>query len=333
VAGKVLVLTSGGLDSILTLKIMERAGLDVIGVHFLTWFNIPKFTLLRDNPKGERFFYGFRVMHIDLSREFMNILLSPRHGYGKGANPCIDCKILFFSRARALMMTFGADFVATGEVVGQRPMSQQKSTMRLIEKKSGLEGLLLRPLSAKLLTPTIPEMRGWVRRNDLYGISGRSRNTQIELAKDFGIEGYPSPAGGCILTEKQFYVRFTDLLDHGSEICIPALLTLRYGRHFRLSGSSKLVIGRNRTENEMLRRIQWGNIRIEPISHPGPFALMDWKGKIGVLKKALHIVARYADYPGPPERIETRIMAREHDKTMCFSTMPDAALSRSVIIR
>jgi len=333
VAGKVLVLTSGGLDSILTLKIMERAGLDVIGVHFLTWFNIPKFTLLEDFTRGERNFYGFRVMYMDLSREFMNILLSPRYGYGKGVNPCIDCKILFFSRARALMKTFGADFVATGEVVGQRPMSQQKSTMRLIEKKSGLEGLLLRPLSAKLLTPTIPEMRGWVRRKDLYGISGRSRSIQIELAKDFGIEGYPSPAGGCILTEKQFCVRFTDLLDHGSEIRIPGLLTLRYGRHFRLSGSSKLVIGRNRKENEMLRRIQWGNIRIEPLSHPGPFALMEWKGERGVLKKALHIVARYADYPGPPERIETRIMARGHDKTVCFCTTPDVALSRAAIIR
>jgi len=333
VARKVLVLTSGGLDSLLTLMIMERAGLDVMGVHFLTWFNIPKYTLLRDYTCREHFFYGFRVLYVDLSREFMNILLSPRYGYGKGANPCIDCKILFFSRARALKESFGADFVATGEVVGQRPMSQKKGTMRLIERKSGLEGLLLRPLSAKLLIPTIPEERGWVHRKDLYGISGRSRNKQIELAKEFGIEEYPTPAGGCILTEKQFCVRFNDLVDHGSEINVPGLVTLRYGRHFRLSDSSKLVIGRHRKENEMLRQIQWGNVRIEPLSHPGPFSLLDWKGEKGVLKKALCIVARYADYPGSPECLKTRVVIQKRKKTVCYRATPNEALSQVTIIR
>jgi tRNA-specific 2-thiouridylase len=332
VARKVLVLTSGGLDSLLTLRIMERAGLDVIGVHFLTWFNIPKYTLLKDYTQGEHLFYGFRVLFVDLSQEFLNILLAPRYGYGKGANPCIDCKILFFSRARALKESFRADFVATGEVVGQRPMSQKKGTMRLIERESGLEGFLLRPLSAKLLRPTIPEEQGWVHRKELYGISGRSRNTQRALAKEFGIEEYPTPAGGCILTEKQFYIRFKDLVEHSSGIGIPGLVTLRYGRHFRLSDSSKLVIGRNQKENETLRRIQWGNVRIEPLSHPGPFALLDWKGEKGVMKKALFIVARYADYPGPPECMKTMVVIQERKKTVCYRATPDEALSQLTIV-
>jgi tRNA-specific 2-thiouridylase len=293
---KVLVLTSGGLDSILTMKVMEREGLLPVGVHFITWFNLPKYRLREEFEKEEKFL-GCRLFNVDLSDEYTPVLLRPRYGYGSGINPCIDCKILFFKRAKALASEFGADFVASGEVVGQRPMSQGRNIMRLIEKKSGLEGLLLRPLSAKLLKETVPEREGWVKRERLYAISGRGRKAQMELARQFGIDRYPAPAGGCILTEKNFLSRFEELVEHESEPPIDDLFILRYGRHFRLTGGCKLVVGRNREENEFLQKIGWGNLTIDATAVPGPCGLMRWDGTAGAVREALRIVVRYSDIP------------------------------------
>ncbi len=332
-ARKVLVLTSGGLDSILTLKIMEKAGLDVIGLHFVTWFNIPKYKLLNDIADGCYIYKGFQINYIDISKEYTDILLSPSYGYGSAVNPCIDCKILFFKKAKSLMDSFGADFIATGEVLGQRPMTQKLSIMKMIENRSDLTGYLLRPLSAKLLDPTIPEKLQWVNRDDLYGISGRGRKKQMELASDLGIAEYPSPAGGCILTEKQFKVRFKDLVSHTSSINIEDLSILRYGRHFRLSTDCKLVIGRNQKENEVLERILWGNIKIDTMNIPGPFSTMEWPGKISLLKMAFNIIARYSDYCGAPEHIQFRIKYNNQEKTIIYRGTPDEILSESKIIR
>ncbi|MBN2323208.1 MAG: hypothetical protein JXQ30_05700 [Spirochaetes bacterium] len=291
---KVLVLTSGGLDSILALKIMEHEGLEPVGVHFCTWFNLPKYVLQKDLKKEDEFF-GFPLFNIDLSDEFTPLLLKPTYGFGSGANPCIDCKILFFKKAKELLEIYGADFVASGEVVGQRPMSQMKKTLRLIEKASGLEGYLLRPLSARLLDPTIPEKRGWVDTKHLYAISGRGRREQMALAAQFGIGEYPLPAGGCVLTEKVFRLRMNDLLAHDPAPAVCDFFILRYGRHFRLSGGCKLVVGRNEVENEFLRRTGWGNTVLDGTDVPGPYCLMQWDGRFGSFREALGIAYRYSD--------------------------------------
>ncbi len=306
---KVLVLVSGGLDSILVLKIMEREGFEPVGVHFSTWFNLPKY-VLREDLKPEDEFFGFRLINIDLSEEYTPLLLNPRFGFGSGVNPCIDCKILFFQKAKSLLERYDADFVASGEVVGQRPMSQMKNTMRLIEKQSGLEGYLVRPLSARLLGPTVPEQKGWVNRENLYAISGRGRKEQMALAEQFGIEEYPMPAGGCVLTEKGFRLRMNDLLAHDPAPEADDLFILRYGRHFRLSGGCKLVIGRNEEENEFLRRAGWGNTVIDGTAVPGPYCLMRWDGRVGAVREALSIAYRYSDLGHSDPGRQTGIPAR-----------------------
>jgi tRNA-specific 2-thiouridylase len=332
-AKKVIVLTSGGLDSILTLKLMEKAGLDIVGVHFLTWFNTPKYTLPEDFSERYYNFHGYKIRYIDISVEYTNVLVHPQYGYGSGVNPCIDCKILFFKKARELMDSLGADFVATGEVLGQRPMTQRHSIMKLIEHRSGLSGYLLRPLSAKLLEPTIPEELGWVNRDELYAISGRGRSMQMELAKEFRIEEYPSPAGGCILTEKQFKIRLKDLIEYSPTVTVNDLIVLRYGRHFRLSPECKLVIGRHRRENEVLKRIKWGDVRIEPISAPGPFCLMMWPGKISLFKMAVKVIARYSGYNRVQGTITFRVNYLNKEKSIIFKGNPDEDLCAQKIIR
>ena len=292
---RALVLTSDGLDSILTMYILKYQGIDVVGIHMVTWFNIPKFTLLEDQPEFYTY-HGFKIYNVDVSEEYIPILLNPKYGYGTSVNPCIDCKILFFKKAKEYLDKFNADFVATGEVIGQRPMTQNKRAMKLIEEKSGLKGLLLRPLSAKLLEPTIIEEKGWVNREELYDISGRNRKRQLELAREFGIKDYPSPAGGCILTEKNFKPRFDDLIKHTDNISVIDFLTLRYGRHFRISKGSHLIVGKNFEENEFLKRLKWGNIRLDLINIPGPYCLFKWDGRISTFKLALQICLKYSSH-------------------------------------
>ena len=315
---KVLVLTSGGLDSILVLKIMEQEGLEPVAVHFSTWFNLPKF-VLREDIKPEDEFYGCRLYNIDLSEEYTPLLMHPQFGFGSGANPCIDCKILFFKVAKSLLERYDADFVASGEVVGQRPMSQMKNTLRLIEKRSGLEGYLLRPLSAGILAPTVPEKKGWVATENLYSISGRGRREQMALAAQFGIDEYPAPAGGCVLTEKGFRIRMNDLLAYNPEPSVDDLFILRYGRHFRLSGGCKLVVGRNEEENEFLRRTGWGNMVIDGTRVPGPCCLMSWDGGVGAFREALSIAYRYSDpghhVPGRQAGLPARFLVNSEGKS------------------
>ena len=291
---KVLVLTSGGLDSLLALKIMEKAGLEVTGIHFRTWFTIPRYRALEDY-EPESVVLGIPVVTMDLSEELTPIILKPRYGYGKAMNPCIDCKIFFLRKAGEHMSRIGADFVATGEVLGQRPMTQNPQMMRMIEKKSGLEGYLLRPLSARLLAPTEPERLGWVKREDLHAISGRGRTEQMKLASDFGIDRYPTPAGGCHLTDKELHRRFQEMAEHTANVGVKDLFVLRYGRHFNLAGGRRLVIGRNEQENLFLAGMQWGNVKLDATHVPGPFSLMDWDGRISSLKRALCLVSRYCD--------------------------------------
>lgn len=252
---------SGGLDSILAASIMHREGIDVMVVHFYNGFNTPvahelaagagtPWTPPEAVVEAARRI-GVRLLPVDVSGEFHDLLLHPPHGYGSVANPCIDCRVFLLRHAKEIMERENASFVFTGEVMGQRPMSQMKLMLRHVEKASGLEGRLLRPLSALLLEPTIPEREGLVDRSRLYRFSGRSRHPQQALAREFGIDFYPSPAGGCHLTDVSFGRRFHDLIGNlnGRDPSAAELTSLKTGRHLRLQGGVKLVTGRNETEN------------------------------------------------------------------------------------
>ena len=240
---KAIALISGGLDSTLAANLIKEQGVEVVGLRF----KIPFCHDGNKSPSG----LDIEIKEVNISDDFLKMLENPRYGYGSNMNPCIDCKIIMLSKARELMEQYGAKFIVTGEVLGQRPMSQNKQALETIVKKAGVEGLLLRPLSAKLLPETIPEREGWIRREELLSFSGRGRKPQIELARTLGIPDYAQPAGGCLLTDPGFSQRLKDLMAHdglrGDDIEL-----LKIGRHFRLSQTAKLVVGRNEKENERL---------------------------------------------------------------------------------
>lgn len=248
---KAIALISGGLDSILAAKIIERQGIEVVYLNF----RIPFCHKDRDGA-GNKIArnFGIDLKTVDLSQEFLEIVKSPAFGFGSNMNPCIDCKILMLTRAKELMQEWDAKFVATGEVLGQRPMSQNRKSLKLIEESCGLKGLLLRPLSARVLEETIPEKLGWVDRVKLLNFGGRSRRPQMELAEDLGINNYPNPAGGCLLTDPGYSKRLEELIKH-KELTLENTELLKIGRHFRLAADVKLIVGRNEKENMELSRL------------------------------------------------------------------------------
>lgn len=298
---KALVLLSGGLDSALAIRLLLEQGIEVIGVHFVSpFFRSPWAMKIAQQ-------WGVPLLEVDITEEILELLKAPPHGFGSQMNPCIDCHALMLRKARELREKVGASFVATGEVLGERPMSQNKSALQIVERESGLEGLLLRPLSAKLLPPTIPEKEGWIDRERLLDIQGRSRKRQMELAEKWGIRDYPSPAGGCLLTDPQFAKRLKDLLDNG-ELNKENVELLKLGRHFRLRKGIKLVVGRNKGENEKLRELfQVGDIFLEAYSHRGPSAILRG-GEVSKedIEIAGKLLARYSDLE-EGERLEARV--------------------------
>jgi tRNA-specific 2-thiouridylase len=291
---KAVCLLSGGLDSSLALKVVKDQGIEVTAVNFRGPFG--GCMEVRDSAaRTVASSLGVPLVVIDLEDEYLEIVKSPRHGYGSNVNPCIDCHIYMLVRAKGLMGEIGASFVVTGEVLGQRPMSQRLDTLRRIEKLSGLTGLILRPLSARLLDETIPEARGWVSRESMLGLSGRSRREQIRLAGEMGVEGYSAPAGGCLLTDPRFAARVRDLLAHDSLTLEEATL-LRVGRHFRLPGGAKLVIGRNQGENQdLVARAGGGRLLLATHDCPGPTAVLSAGAGDQDLSLAAGMVARYSD--------------------------------------
>ncbi|MBF0494781.1 MAG: tRNA 4-thiouridine(8) synthase ThiI [Candidatus Omnitrophica bacterium] len=246
---KAIVMFSGGLDSVLTAKVLMNEGIDVLGLTFITEFSaidVPKFT---EKIKKRAEAISLKLRIIDISQEFLGLLKDPFYGFGANINPCVDCKIYMLKRAKEIMEKEGYSFIATGEVVGERPMSQRRDTLYVIEKKAGLKGYLLRPLSAKLLNPTVPEETGLINREHLYAISGRSRKPQMELAEKFGISEYAQPAGGCLLTEPAFSSRLKDIIKHDM-LNIDNIKLLKFGRHFRLDAKTRFVLGRDEKDNE-----------------------------------------------------------------------------------
>ncbi len=273
---KALCLLSGGLDSILAARIVLDLGVELEAMNFVTAFCTctPKTAGCAAAVSAARQL-GIRVRTFNTTEPFLEIVKNPPHGWGRYLNPCIDCRILMFRRALSHMKEVGAQFLVTGEVLGERPMSQRREAMSLVEREAGAEGLVLRPLSAKLLGPSIPERDGWVDREKLLAISGRSRKPQIGLARELGIGDYPCPAGGCRLTDPGFAGRMKDLLDHEPEITVRDVRLLRWGRHFRLSPASKAVVGRNEEENGRISSLAGAeDILIEPVTVTGPTTLL-----------------------------------------------------------
>lgn len=311
---RALGLLSGGLDSTLAARIMQEQGVEVLGLHFSTGFCLAdRHRMLgnRSNPdkpyRNEALRAGadlsVPIEIIDIKDEYLpQVVLNPKYGYGSGMNPCIDCRIFMLQKTKQIMEDRGYHFVFTGEVLGQRPMSQRRPPLNDVAEESGLGRLLLRPLSARLLEESIPEERGWVDRDRLYDISGRSRKRQMELADELGIIDYPQPAGGCCFLPDENYARkLKDFLAHrGTDVTPDDMMLLKVGRHFRLSGEVKMVVGRDEGENAYLHRFTDGRAQVWVDEFPSPLTLVEGEVTAADLEAACRITARYSDGRNEP---------------------------------
>jgi tRNA U34 2-thiouridine synthase MnmA/TrmU len=267
---KALGITSGGLDSILSALVLKDQGIDVSWISFKTPF------FSSDAAVKSAKELNIPITVEDITEHYLPLLQSPKAGFGKNMNPCMDCHALMFELAGKEMKKQKADFLFSGEVAGQRPKSQTKNSMRYVAKNSGFDGLILRPLSAKLLPETIPEQKGWVDRSLLYDITGRSRKTQMEMAEKYGVKDYPAPAGGCLLTDQGFSNRLRDLISVQKQYEIRELYLLKHGRHFRINDQLKVIVGRSKQDNNNIVKYyrKDKDILINPASIPGPVVLI-----------------------------------------------------------
>ncbi len=304
---KAVALISGGLDSMLAARVVQEQGIQVDGINFYTGFCVEGHTHAirkRDQAKPKRNNalwvaeqLGIKLHIVDIIDEYKDVVLNPKYGYGANLNPCLDCKIFMVRKAQEWRQAHGFDFILTGEVIGQRPMSQRKDTMPLVCRASGAGDLLLRPLCARNLPPTLPEREGWVDRERLYGFSGRSRKPQIALARHFGIEDYAQPAGGCcFLTDAQYSVKLADLWRARGQRSyeLDDIMLLKVGRHIRPSPDFKLIVAREEGEGRFLQGYQGRMTSLSTQSHPGPLALIDGTPGAADLELAARIVARYS---------------------------------------
>lgn len=289
-ACKGLSLMSGGLDSQLAVRVLQRAGATVEAICFATPFFEPK------AAKTAAAALGVPLHVVDFTDEILPLIEKPPHGFGGAMNPCIDCHAAMIRVAGALMEQGGYDFVATGEVMGQRPMSQNKQSLGIVEKSSGLKGRLVRPLSALLLEPTIPESEGKLAREQLLDLSGRGRERQIALAAEFGIVDYPSPAGGCKLTESGFGRKLKDLRDHEGLKDRRLVELLLLARRFRLPDGTSVILGRDRNDNAVLRQATALGTVLAPVNVPGPTALLPEVKSEGDRLLAHELVCAYSKY-------------------------------------
>jgi tRNA-specific 2-thiouridylase len=289
---KALVLFSGGLDSILTIKLLQEPGARVEAINFVTPLSAGQ-----DYVDSIARKFRMKVHKVKVDSAYLSMIRKPKHGYGANMNPCLDCKIYMLRRAATFAKKRGFDFLATGEVAGERPFSQQRGMLFLIEKEAGLEGKVVRPLSGKLLPPTQAEKKGLIKRENLLAISGRNRKPQLELAKKFGIKDFPTPGGGCLLTDPGFARKLRDSLKHSRSLSWDDIELLKLGRHFRL-GKGKIIVGRRHKENISLKKLArkqklaWMEVR----GHMGPVTVVQGKSKI-LVRKAASLTVRYSDAP------------------------------------
>ena len=290
---KALALFSGGLDSSLAIKLVQEQGIAVEAITFLTPFSTAKKGGFSIERAAEQL--GVPVKVVRLGLDYLRVIRKPKHGYGRHMNPCIDCHIYMLKKAKKYAKQTGAAFIITGEVLDERPMSQHWKALKIVEEESSLKGKLLRPLSAKLLPPTEAEVKGLVDRNKLLDIRGRSRKRQLALAKAFGITEYQSPAGGCLLTYKEFSAKLRDLLRHKKRVSMADLELLKVGRHFRL-GKNKIIVGRNKEENEKLLRLKSRNdYFFEAQGCGSPITLLQGPKTRQAVGKAAQLTAHYSD--------------------------------------
>jgi tRNA U34 2-thiouridine synthase MnmA/TrmU len=305
---KAAALISGGLDSLLAAKAMQEQGIHVEGINFFTGFCVEGHTHAirkkdKARPKRNNALWvaeqlGIKLHIIDIVEEYKDVVINPKHGYGANLNPCLDCKIFMVKKAYEWIQQKGFDFLITGEVIGQRPMSQRKQTMPIVANESGAEDLILRPLCAKNLPPTRPELEGWIDREQLFDFSGRSRKPQMALARRYGFEDYAQPAGGCcFLTDENYSVKLQDLWSNRGEkqYDIDDIMLLKVGRHIRPSADFKLIIAREEGETRFLSGYRKQFQSIKTISHAGPLALVEGRQlNDEQIRQACAIVARFS---------------------------------------
>lgn len=298
---RAISLISGGLDSAVATKLIIEQGIEVIGLHFSSIF-----ASKRDRQRGHMALRTARELGIEIitknkGDDYIEIIKNPRYGYGKNMNPCIDCRIYMLRLTKELLSEMDASFVVTGEVLGQRPMSQRRNTIELIEKRSELKGLIVRPLSARLFPPTIPEEEGIIDRERLLDVSGRSRQVQYQLVETYGLSAFDLPGGGCLLTDPIFSRKLKDLMATDRDYTTKDIELLTVGRHFRLSPSAKFVVARNERENEQLATIvERPYIAVAPVDFKGPRGILKAEEPSEeVLLTSARILARYGkDVPG-----------------------------------
>lgn len=304
---KAVALISGGLDSMLAARVILDQGCCVEGLNFFTGFCVEGHThairqrghnsVKRNNALWVAEQLGIRINFIDVVEEYKHIVIHPKHGYGANLNPCLDCKSFMVRKGYEWMLAHGFDFLITGEVMGQRPMSQRRGTMPVIARESGAGDRLVRPLCAKLVSPTLPEREGWIDRDKLHAFSGRSRKPQIALAQRYGLHEYAQPAGGCcFLTDKQYSAKLRDLWQtrNSREYALDDIMLLKVGRHLRPRPHFKLIIAREQGENNFLEGYRSQFTHLRTISHPGPLALLDGEADKDDLRLAAQLVARFS---------------------------------------
>ncbi|MCD6287632.1 MAG: hypothetical protein J7M12_00815 [Candidatus Hydrogenedentes bacterium] len=314
---KAILLLSGGLDSVLAGALLKSIGVELEGFYFSNLFSqsesVPAGCSAAEISARQ---LGIGLHIVECGQDYLDLVKKPQFGYGSAVNPCIDCRIHVFRLAREYMAECNADFLASGEVLGERPMSQHRRAMDIIETESGLNDILLRPLSARLLPPTRPEREGLVDRDKLKDFQGRRRMPQFELAEELGITNYQTPGGGCLLTETEFAVRFHDLLNHNPEFGIEDARLLRYGRHFRLPSGTKIVVGRDRAECVYLERTTFDDaVVLVPSGTTGPTVLCRNVEDAGDIKIAAGIMAAYTK---GGKRINVEVKSTQGDDVPCI---------------
>jgi tRNA U34 2-thiouridine synthase MnmA/TrmU len=324
---RAVALFSGGLDSTLAILAVLRQGAEVTALKFITPFDHEVsdrssfFAVLYHTAEK----FGFDVKTFEIPDQFLEIIKKPKFGYGRNMNPCIDCRILMLKAAKDFMEKTEADFIISGEVLGQRPMSQRKNILCLIDKEAGVTDYVLRPLSAKLLKITIPEIKGIINREMLFDFRGRSRKPQMTLAKDFGLTDYPAPAGGCLLTEPNYACRLKDLLAHNPDPDYDDLSLLRIGRHFRFSPSCKIIVGRNKAENEKIWSLSVKGCLLKVEGYGSPTTLIVGEITDEAVRVAASLCAKYSDAKGIREAEVTAI------RKGTISTLRTAPCSAEII--
>ncbi|PBO85910.1 MAG: tRNA (5-methylaminomethyl-2-thiouridylate)-methyltransferase [Thaumarchaeota archaeon] len=296
---KVVALLSGGLDSQLAVRMMQEQGFEVSAVAIKTPFcdfDCGRGCGFEIRERADDLNVNLKTVY--LGDEYIEMLKHPKHGIGAGFNPCVDCRTMMFDAAKKHMEEIGAEFIISGEVLGQRPMSQHAPSLHIIENESNLKGKIVRPLSGGLLPPTNAEKDGLIKREDLGMIRGRQRKIQMKMAKEYGIENPPNAGGGCLLTEPQFGIKAKDLFDHIETPTINEIDLLKIGRHFRLDEETKFVVGRNQDENEMIKALALpGDILLEARDDLGPVSILRGKNAKDNVKFASSITLRYSDAP------------------------------------